>query len=328
MKKTLILILSSLLLISGCSKKSKVEKIDLIKGRIIEKQDNVENYYKNITETKLENLLTNPSYNTFILYYFDSSCSGCQDFKPILNQAIIDYDLEIYGLEATSLPSSSSFIQNGYSTPSLFVYEDGALKKDFSLLKNEEAFTSKKGFENFLNTNFIMPKVFFIDENMLDEKRKNNEKFVVEYIQQSCGQCSKISDIFLNDYIRNNMKNKKFYLIDKEDILSPIKDDDKNDYWTSFKIENGFCETWENGEINKYGLGSGWTPTFQYWEGSTLINAAHPFATYDATKGEIVRKYYEDDLEIGTKFEDKAAYQSATSDFYAQKLKEFLDLYL
>lgn len=124
MKKSIIIILSILLLITGCKSTGFIE-VD--------------------TSTVNKKLESN---DTFILYMGLSYCSACKIFRSIIDTSIKQEGFDVYYLEFDKVPEKdkefltstiTSYLEQNepfpYSFPILFVLKEGEIIDQFSLLQ-------------------------------------------------------------------------------------------------------------------------------------------------------------------------------------------------
>lgn len=323
MKKAARFVLAILLFLGGLSScHSTEETTSLLYGKI-HTEDEV-SFFEDIDEDGLKNLESNPLSERFLLYYYEPTCSGCKTFSPILKKAAKEKNLLLYGLNALSLSSDSEFKKKQYNTPTLLYFEEGTIKKTFSSKENEQAFTNYDSFISLYEKNFKDPKALYLPLSRYEELKNGNSNYVVEFINQTCQDCQWVHSSFLNDYLLEN--DVSLYLLDKSEVLATSEGDDQS-VWNNFKLENGLCGTYQDGSKNPFGFDVGFTPTFQARSGKTILDAEIPYETYDSESKTIVRKYYEDDLEIGTSFASSSEYRNNRKNFYNEKLKDFFDYY-
>ena len=137
MKKIIVLMIG-LFLITGCSLNSKTSKT-----------------YKDISYDEYNEKLENK--DSFVVLLWQTGCSHCEEFEPVLNDVVNEYDLEVYGLNMANLePDQAEKVKNKTfisGTPTLVYFKDGT---------NEEKMVGKKSKEQlvkfFENIGYIKEK--------------------------------------------------------------------------------------------------------------------------------------------------------------------------
>ena len=119
MKKVLVLLLISVLIVTGCfgNKEGKINEITF------------EKY-----EKKIENN------ESFALLIWRTGCSHCEDFEPTLKEVIGKYDLKVYSINISNISETENkklenktFVKG---TPTLVIFEKG--KKKDKLVGNKD----------------------------------------------------------------------------------------------------------------------------------------------------------------------------------------------
>lgn len=125
MKKIMILLLS-VVLITGCTSK---EKSIFENYKISDNAKVNENIKESIllTYDEYENKIKNK--DSFVLLLWQTGCGHCQTFEPILNSVIDYYNLEIYSINVATLTDDQySKLKNKTfvsGTPTTVVFKDG-----------------------------------------------------------------------------------------------------------------------------------------------------------------------------------------------------------
>ena len=107
MMKKLLVILTLLILLTGCSK-----------GRIVEK-------------TAPEIIKMFDDGESFVMYAGTSTCETCKEFKDILGQVLNDYDLTVYYVAADDYEDEDvknmiyNYLYKLQWTPTVYVVKDG-----------------------------------------------------------------------------------------------------------------------------------------------------------------------------------------------------------
>jgi predicted bacteriocin transport accessory protein len=120
MKKFIICLLSLLLLLTGCSRKT-YQEIDL-----------------NTLESKINNK------ETFVLYIGSSTCSNCASLEPTLNKVIENYNITVYYINVHNLSDDDNdellgMIDYGNKTPAIYFITNGE-HDDINVIKGNQAY--------------------------------------------------------------------------------------------------------------------------------------------------------------------------------------------
>src|SRR5574344_2933518 len=120
MKKFIICLLSLLLTLTGCSRKT-YQEIDL-----------------NTLESKINNK------ETFALYIGSSTCSNCASLEPTLNKVIENYNITVYYINVHNLSDDDNskllgMIDYGNKTPAIYFITNGE-HDDINVIKGNQAY--------------------------------------------------------------------------------------------------------------------------------------------------------------------------------------------
>lgn len=120
--KKIILMLTSLLLITGCGNNNVLKKYEAVNKSSEKHTTTIELTYGEY-ETKIKNK------DSFVLLMWQTGCSHCISFEPTLNKIISYYNLEIYSINLKNVTDDEySKIENKTfisGTPTTVVFKDG-----------------------------------------------------------------------------------------------------------------------------------------------------------------------------------------------------------
>ena len=120
--KKIILMLTSLLLITGCGNNNVLKKYEVVNKSSEKHTTTIELTYEEY-ETKIKNK------DSFVLLMWQTGCSHCISFEPTLNKIISYYNLEIYSINLKNVTDDEySKIENKTfisGTPTTVVFKDG-----------------------------------------------------------------------------------------------------------------------------------------------------------------------------------------------------------
>ncbi len=322
MKRILFLIsLFCVLVISGCG--CDKDKASLQVG------DMNATSYKTITMMELNTKIEDG--DSFVLYVYSTTCGGCDLFKPIIENVIVDRHLIVYAIEYNNISNDHELSGLKY-TPSLVVYDEGDLLIKVDPDSNAKYFENYDGFKSFLDKYTYMPTMYYINLEQLNNKINNKESFIIYYSRNDCSDCSYVDKHYLQDFLEDNYNNKSFYVIETNVEGIRLKDGVVNDeQWNKFKKDYGLSK--EGNSTHGYGVG--YVPTFQYYSEGVLSKAAiyfnddmeftqNPDGSYNV---KINGSYYSDNPYIGQTM-PYSEYHDKLDDFYEEKLDAFFDEYL
>lgn len=124
--KKLIIMLLSVMLITGCTNTGS----SILKNYKVSSNTKVSENLKEPIELSFEEYeqkINNK--DSFVLLMWQTGCSHCEDFEPILNKVISYYHLEVYSINLAELSdeeyskiSNKTFVTG---TPTTVVFKDG-----------------------------------------------------------------------------------------------------------------------------------------------------------------------------------------------------------
>jgi len=327
--KMMCALLLSVVAFSGCSCNKGDSKAALGIG------DVNATTYKDVSVEFFDDLVK--SKKSFIVYVYSITCEGCGLFKPIVEEVIEEKDLIIYAVQAKNI-SDSHKLAGLKNTPGIGVFSKGEMIFKTTKSESPAYFTSKQGFEEFLNKYTYAPTMYYINLDQLDAKIDSDEKFIIYYSRSSCGDCSYLNNNFLKTYLQDNHNTKKFYIIetDVEGIRfyndAEPKENGTSDeqaayaQWQSFKDTHGLSSL-----NNPLGHGVGYVPTIQYYEAGEVKDMLvyfNDFNTFTEVSGAyyvtIDNSYYSDNPYIGEQVA-YSDYQTTLAPFYNGKVSAFLN---
>ena len=132
--KKILMILTCLLLFTGCSKGYK--------GYVVNKEYSEKGVksYNNIKYDEYKKKIDNK--DTFLLFVWQEGCSHCEAFKPTFDKVIKNMGLKVYGIDLKSLSEEQYAVFKNKTfvtgTPSLVLIEKGTYIEKFVGDKTEE----------------------------------------------------------------------------------------------------------------------------------------------------------------------------------------------
>lgn len=222
MKKSL-LFLSVLTAISlaSCGNDVDTSKIALDYGYDY-KNDIVDIYELEIGYSDFVNKIADKE--SFVLLIFhDRSCGCWREFHPIAVQFMNKYNLRFYALDNALLEGNENYgVYRGTAPmPGICFFRRGTLIRqsiyDLIDINNRKFFKYYDDLESYMFDNIYLPKMYYIDEEALDERIANNEKLNLYIARSKCGDCKAINKQYLyswSDGLKETTLSKNLYIFD------------------------------------------------------------------------------------------------------------------
>jgi thioredoxin-related protein len=99
-----------------------------------------------VDRSALQNMMN--SEQAFILYVYESTCTSCMEFRPILLEVIEIHHLVIYSAVSNSLTDSLTI----EFTPTLFTIANGKVLSSINMYHQPNSFASVSQFVRYLDT--------------------------------------------------------------------------------------------------------------------------------------------------------------------------------
>jgi hypothetical protein len=307
MKRLALILFMLVLVITGCStqrndlilltgKSGISETVEINRATLVLKLDNKED---------------------FVLFLSNPTCSGCINFKPVINSWVAETETVIYRIEF----NVTDLIAYRY-TPTLVIIKGGEVVAKQDPTTAQQVFARKADLEDFITKYASLPKLFEVSIDQLRAKIAAGDDFVVYYSWYMCSDCNYLYDNFFKEYLTNTDLEKKIFFIE----LDPWRDLGRTtDKWKAFAAEF---------KIDSYGDGR--TPTFQFVSNGQpaemIVVFNEIFSANEArTAVTVTRSFHEDFPYIGKTYSGEGIadavnkYRDDTTKFHTDKLKEFLD---
>ena len=299
--------LSSLAVLSGCSKD---EKIDLMYG------DKNASGVNTISYGELKEKVD--SKETFLLAVQYSNGCACwnSEAKPILEKYIEEKHVVINHIKLEDLDAGGSRFDIKIVTGNVTfaIFEDGVVKHcitthDDNTLKEYNQFVSY--FESLVN----LPRIYYVSLDDVDKMYRADETNIIYYARKSCGDCSYINEHYLKDWSKSHPTYKKnIYILDCDQ--PDIRFDDEGNYneeqWLTFKNDYGMSNKYNT----LYGYDAGYVPSFYLIKGAisgvTYLSGAVAFNdTVEKINDEYVvtSSYYTEERLANLKYIDDSVNQ-------------------
>ena len=307
MKKITLFLMVLILLLTGCSSNPLPEI--LLSGKI-GIQETVEIDRKTL-ELKLENK------EDFVLLLSNPTCSGCINFKPLINEYVKTNEVVIYRIEV----NVTDLIAYRY-TPTVAIIKGGNIVAKEDPSTKEAIFNKKAELGNFIEKYASLPRLYEVSIDQLRQKIAQGDDFVIYYSWYLCSDCNYLYDNFFKEYLIKNKLTKKIFFIELDQWRAEGRTTDK---WKAFAAEF---------KIDTYGDGR--TPSFQYVSNGEvkdmIVVFNELFSVNEArTEVTVTASYYADFPFIGKTYKGEGIseavsnYRKDTAAFHTKKLTEFLD---
>lgn len=147
--KKLLLLLVAILLLTGCDK-SIYSRYEAVK-----ENEALYEKFQDLTYAEYKEKINNKE--TFVMLLYQTGCSHCETFEPTLNEVVKYYNLEIYGLNLSTLSEKEYAIVKNKTfvegTPTTVYIEEGKYINKIVGAKDAQ------GVINFLvNSNYLKEK--------------------------------------------------------------------------------------------------------------------------------------------------------------------------
>lgn len=272
MKKSLALLtIISTLILAGCGgAKTDASKIALDTGNIYSSTISYSDFHE-LDYDELEALTIDKE--SFVLVTFNDRNCGCwRDFCPLFVKFANEHKYQVK-LFDVGLFSGHSNKFGVYSVtnhmPGICFFRRGKLIRQTVYGKNAEnnrkMFKDYKYFEPFMLDNVILPKQYYLEKEVLDEKIASNEEFSLYVARTSCGDCARIEKDYIHawtDANKNVTLSQPLYIFDIQKYRSDmtVYQEIKDTYGLSNAINTDF------------GFDTGYVPTFQRWKNGNIVD--------------------------------------------------------
>lgn len=246
---------------------------------------------------------------SFAFFVNSSMCNSCRAFKnDALNPFITKTKSVIYQVDAGEIFDSKYEKELDVEyTPTFYVIINGKVEEKEVYDNKNEMFTSAAGLENYLKEYAYLPTLIELSEAQLDAKISNNESFVIYFGWYLCGDCQKMDQRVLNQYLINQMEGKILYYFETHDYITTANTE--NDLWVPFTQKYHLDET---------PLEAGKVPTIQVYENGSIVED-FVYANDTQDENNVITKSFYEDLVGQTMTEEELL------SYYDEKLLELLN---
>ncbi|MGM9874153.1 MAG: hypothetical protein ACI31G_04515 [Bacilli bacterium] len=267
MKKTILCLLPSLMILSACTKDNKT---------LITFGSDFDTSATKITYDDLKIKIIDEQSFVLAIYPGENSTCGCwTQFSGVIDDYVKQNSTIIYKINYELLDSETNRYGLTYYSdrPTLALFEKGKLKKEWQYVtKNiDPLFKSTIQLEKTLKEVIFEPKLIYINQEQLDEKIAN-DNFTVCYVWASCPDCQFAMPNVVIPYYEDNLNDEQLYLFDCEIEGILLEDGIKNSSNENYtKFKNDYKLSTEGDSV--FGYATGYVPTFQRYENGNLKSA-------------------------------------------------------
>lgn len=233
MKKKSLLFLSTLLMSFSLFSCNKVDtnKVNLDYGNLHSYSISEITQIKETTYNELLSTVNNKE--SFMLAIYHHGC-GCWDaFQPVLTQFVNKYHIDIKYIDASAIRAHDDtfnlYLIDG-DMPSIAFFRRGKLLRQVTYISsNQETrkiFAQFSEFEKCVLKNVNLPKMYYVDEDVLDSYIAEGKDFNLYIARNGCGDCKELNSRKL--YKWNDAKakrNENLYIFDMQSYrdLDPVE---------------------------------------------------------------------------------------------------------
>lgn len=263
-----IAIASSSVLFSSCQKQGS-GKIHLDFGLI--KKESINNITE-LPELKYNDLLSKISHgDSFLLAIYNEGCGCWTDFQPVLTQFINETHCSVEYINVYEFAGKDELglYLVPSDLPSIAVYEKGQLKIQSVYIRDDRTiFKSYTKFKDFINGNVVLPKMYYIEKDVLDSYIAENKEFNLYIARKECPDCNAVTTDVLYDWSKSveNVENYLYIFDIQEYYPSSTATDEQKAYYQEIKDTYGLSD--KNNPT--FGYSTGMVPTFQRRKGNTI----------------------------------------------------------
>lgn len=188
--------------LSGCNKDEKDKIAHLSYGHV--REHAIADIHE-IKELKYDDLKSKILHEeSFLLAIYYTECTCWSAYSPILTEYINKYNVDISYIEVNQITNAED--KFGLYTvrrdmPSIAIFSKGKLLDQRINDKNSfKLFQDYSSFETYVNSKVLMPKMYYADEEVVDNAIENNEEFNLYVARSECPDCQDLDNDVLNSW--------------------------------------------------------------------------------------------------------------------------------
>lgn len=260
--------------------------------------------------------------DSFVLVTYHDGCGCWTDFDhDVLTPFINETHLNIEYMNITSFNNKNNYglFLVPVDMPGIAIFNRGKLTvnvwRDGNVNPNYRMFNDLKLFKKFMEEVTVYPKMYYVEEAVLDEYISSNKEFNLYFGRASCPDCQEIDNMILrkwNDEVTT--VNNPLYLFDLQPFFTGGGYQDKLDKYGLSEVNN-----------SELGYDIGHVPTLQHRKGSVIDDMCVVFNDkYSSSEGKITKTYFTSSRVSHMKYLQGVSFQTVFEDMqmtYAQYQK-------
>ena len=266
-KKLLILFGTALVSLCGCKTSTAPAKVNLDYGHIqMEEIGNI----TQLDATDYDGLSSLISHKrNFALAVYNPTCGCWTDFQKPLTDFINKYHYEIKYIDANILRAHEDrfgiYTELG-DLPGIVFFKEGKLLRQKVYYQSSESdrkiFKNSQKFEAYMLKNINVPKMYYVDEDVLKSYINEGKEFNLYITKFECPDCSAFDETFLFPWNNKvNKVNSNLYIWDIKDHIGQPDYQSTKDYYGLSEAGNP-----------TFGWSTGVMPTLQHRRGSQVLD--------------------------------------------------------
>ena len=249
--------------LSGCSRSSKTVKLTY--GEILHQQ------YHQISYAKLQQMID--AKESFLLVVDPKGCACFRDFMNASEEYIIKKQLVLYYMTVADFTGNETKgIKVIEGSTSFSIFNKGVIQQSIASNSSENIMKKKADFEEYIDQYITKPNMYFVNAAVALSLYHKEDKSLIYFARNKCGDCSYINQNFLYDYMYE--RDEILYIVDGDDGIRKY-DEQGNlinpDEWQAFKDVMGLSNKYNP----KYGYETGYVPTFLVVSGTESETTYH-----------------------------------------------------
>lgn len=217
--------------------------------------------------TSLTNLIDNKE--SFVLLIFHNrTCLCWESFNPLAVQFMNKYNLRFYAFDNALLEGEDNYgIYRGTDVmPGICFFRRGTLIRQSIYgkidINHRKFFEYYEDLERYMFDNIYLPKMYYIDFTLLDEKIANNEKINLYIARSGCNDCKAVN----RNYLYSWSESKKETTLTNNLYILDIEKYRGTDEYQTIKDKYGLSVAGNP----TFGFDTGYIPTFQRIENGQI----------------------------------------------------------
>lgn len=228
---------------------------------------------ENFSYSDLTDMIDNKE--SFVLLLYHNKTCGCWSYElgPSAIKFMKKYNVKFHAFDNAKLDGKDKtygLYEGTAAMPGVAFFRRGKLIRQviYGKLSNQDKkiFSDSDRFEQFMLQNIYLPKMYYINKDMLEAKMsESTAEFNLYVALTKCPDCARVENEYIHSWVDKNAKNtlsKPFYVFDIYPYNDPSTTNDIRDFCrlgdeTNPKFgytygKHGFVptfQTWKNGEI-------------------------------------------------------------------------------